>query len=130
MTMQHTQLLQESNSIRAILREDLTASTVPSLQSQLKDALKQDVRDITFDFQQARSIDSTGIGLLLAAKNSLAAQQGHLRLINVPNGMFSLFKSMRLIDSLNVEAQGNTPDVQGNDTESELEQAFEQAQAA
>ena len=119
MTTQHTELLHESNAVRAIVQEALTASEVPSLQRQLKDALKEDVRDIVFDFHHARSIDSTGIGLLLAAKNSLAAQQGHLRLVNVPNKMFSLFKGMRLVESLNVEPQGNT-----------AERELEHAQAA
>ncbi|MFP4602929.1 MAG: STAS domain-containing protein [Halochromatium sp.] len=103
------------------MKDDLTATTVPALQDALKTALNKDAHDIVFDFQQLRSIDSSGIGLLLAAKNSMVTRQGSLRLINVPADIFSLFETMRLVDSLNAE-------LASNDSDADLEQCFELAQ--
>ncbi|WP_410759743.1 STAS domain-containing protein [Halochromatium sp.] len=119
--MSNIQLVQESTSIWAIVKDDLTATTVPALQDALKTALNKDAHDIVFDFQQLRSIDSSGIGLLLAAKNSMVTRQGSLRLINVPADIFSLFETMRLVDSLNAE-------LASNDSDADLEQCFELAQ--
>ena len=119
--MSNVQLVQESTSVWAIVKDDLTATTIPALQDTLKEALAKDARDITFDFQQLRSIDSSGIGLLLAAKNSVVTRQGNLRLINVPADIFNLLKQMRLVDSLNAE-------LASNDSEADLEQCFELAQ--
>lgn len=121
--MSNIQLVQESTSIWAIVKDELTATAVPDVQGKLKQALATDARDITFDLQQVRTIDSAGIGLLLAAKNSVIARQGRLRLVNVPADIFGLLKSMRLVSSLGAE-------LASLDSESDLEQCFELAQTA
>jgi anti-sigma B factor antagonist len=121
--MSNVQLVQESNSIWTIVKDELTATAVPDLQGKLKQALAKDARDIVFDLQHVRTIDSAGIGLLLAAKNSVIARQGSLRLVNVPCTVFTLLNSMRLVDSLGAERASP-------DSESDLEQCFERAQTA
>lgn len=121
--MTNVQLIQESTSVRAVVTDELTVTTVSALQRQLRDALSNAKSDLVVDLEQVSTIDSKGIGLLIAAKNTLASQQGQLRLINVPAHIFNLLKTLRLASSLNAEPASN-------DSEEDLERYFEQALAA
>jgi anti-anti-sigma factor len=103
--MSNFEILQEPTVIRAIVANEITANAVPTLKAELREALDKSACDIVFDFQQVQKIDATGIGLLLAAKNSVAAQKSSLQLINVPANIFSLLKSMRLVSHLNAVRQ-------------------------
>ena len=51
---------------------------------------------MVLDFSQVQSIDSVGIGLLVATHNSLAKVGGSLSLANVGQDIFQLFTLMRL----------------------------------
>lgn len=120
--MTNAQSIQESTSNRTVVADELTVTTVPALQSTLRDALASQGPNLVVDLEQLRTIDSSGIGLLIATKNSVTAQQGKLRLVNVPTHIFNLLKTMRLDGSLNAEQASN-------DSEEDLERYFEQAQA-
>jgi len=58
---------QESHSCRVRLTRDLTASCVAEVQAQLQAALGKGAQEIVFDLGKAVMIDSSGIGLLIAA---------------------------------------------------------------
>ena len=85
---------------RVTLPEQLTAVEAPALQVALKQEIAQGVREIEFDLTHTKSLDSTGIGLLIAASNSLAALQGSVRLIQVSPPLLKLLQSMRLVERL------------------------------
>lgn len=121
--MNNIQSMQDATSTRTIVKDELTVTTVPALQRKLRNALANQGPNLVMDLEQVRTIDASGIGLLIAAKNSVIAQQGQLRLVNVPTHIFNLFQSLRLVASLNAEAASN-------DSEEDLERYFEQAQAA
>lgn len=118
-----TPLMQEPTTTPTVVTNELTATTVPVLQRKLRDALAKDGPNLIVDMEQVSAIDSTGIGLLIAARNSAAAKQGQLRLVNVPTFIFNLLETMRLAASLNAE-------IASNDSEEDLERYFEQAQVA
>ena len=92
---------------------DLTASNVPGVQAALKAELDRGVDELAFDLEQTKMVDSSGIGLLVAAHNSLARTQGKLRVRNVSPELLRLLQSMRLADRLNVTGKANSEATHG-----------------
>jgi anti-anti-sigma factor len=87
----------DQSAERTVLRldQDLVASTVPDVKKQLKDMVKQG-KPVAVDLQEVTMVDSTGIGLLMAAHNSLQ-QNGHvLEILNASEQIAKLFQTMRL----------------------------------
>jgi anti-anti-sigma factor len=81
---------------------NLTALHVPAMQARLKSEIENGASELVLDLGNAVMLDSTGIGLLLAARNSLARTQGRVRVCNVSHDIFVLLQSMRLVERLNV----------------------------
>jgi len=84
---------------------DFTAPGVPELQAALKKELEQGARELTFDLAATSVLDSSGIGLMVAACNSLARVQGMIRVVNVSQDIQQLLQSMRLVRRLNVSGR-------------------------
>jgi len=82
--------------------ENFTAPLVPALQQQLKQLIDDGSTDIVFDMAATRMLDSSGIGLLTATANSLAAKGGRIEVTAVAPEIFRLLKMMRLVERLNV----------------------------
>ncbi|MEW6439875.1 MAG: STAS domain-containing protein [bacterium] len=97
----------EHNDRRGVvtLAGDLTAALVPGLQSALKGVLSQGADELVFDLAQAAMLDSSGMGLLIAASNSLARNGGRIRVINVSADILRLLQSMRLAGRLNASGR-------------------------
>lgn len=87
---------------RVVLRGDLTASVVPDIQPALKRELEAGADDVEFDLGSTAALDSSGIGLLIAASNSLARSKGRLRVVQVSPDIHKLLETMRLVKRLNV----------------------------
>ncbi len=75
---------------------DVVASTVPELRTSLRGALGEGVREMTIDLTHVQMIDSTGIGLLIAAHNSMRKLGGRLAVTHVSGDILELFRSMRI----------------------------------
>ncbi len=86
---------------RVTMQGDLIASDVPDLQAALKQQLQRGVDEIVFDLAATVMLDSSGIGLLIATCNTMARQQGRIRVINVSPDILQLLQSMRLTGRLN-----------------------------
>jgi anti-anti-sigma factor len=84
------------------LTGDLTAVLVPDLQAALKKELGKGARELVFDLARTTMLDSSGIGLLIAAANSMASHEGEVRVTNACPDVFRLLQSMRLTSRLNV----------------------------
>jgi anti-anti-sigma factor len=84
---------------------DLTAALVPDLQAGLKQVLHKGARNLVFDLTSTKMLDSSGMGLLIAAANSLAPIGGKVRVTNVSPDIFRLLQSMRLTLRLNVSGR-------------------------
>ncbi|MGA7340101.1 MAG: ATP-binding protein [Terracidiphilus sp.] len=93
----------QQGSVR--LNGDLTAVLVPQLQAGLKEMLSKGAREVVFDLASTAMLDSSGMGLLIAAANSLASGGGKVRVTNVCPDIFRLLQSMRLTARLNVSAR-------------------------
>ena len=99
-------IVRKGGNVVVTLQAKLTANEVPKLQPALKKEIADGGRDIVFDFASTATLDSTGIGLLIAANNSLAPVQGAIQLINVSSDILKLLQSMRLVDRLHATAAG------------------------
>jgi anti-anti-sigma factor len=88
-----------------VLRGDLTASLIPDLQAALKKNLEQGATEVVFDLGKTVMLDSSGIGLLIAACNSLGQKKGQIRVLNVSPDILRLLQSMRLVSRLNVSGR-------------------------
>jgi len=84
---------------------DLTAILVPDLQANLKEMLNKGARELVFDLGSTAMLDSSGMGLLIAAANSLVSSGGKVRVTNVCPDIFRLLQSMRLTARLNVSGK-------------------------
>jgi anti-anti-sigma factor len=82
----------------------LTAIVVPELKEALRKELQQETSELVFDLEETTMLDSSGIGLLIAASNSLSRTHGTIRVINPISEIYKLMSNMRLLSRLNVVA--------------------------
>ena len=87
------------------LTGNLTATLVPALQTTLQGVLEGGVDELVFDLAKTTMLDSSGMGLLIAAANSLSRRSGRIRVINVSPDILHLLQSMRLVSRLNVSGR-------------------------
>jgi len=83
----------------------LTVVLVPELQQALKAEVEKGTQRIIFDLAETRMVDSSGIGLLIAASNSLSQKNGELTVINTAPEILRLMQSMRLVSRLNISGR-------------------------
>ncbi|MBF0481227.1 MAG: STAS domain-containing protein [Desulfovibrionaceae bacterium] len=75
---------------------DIVASAVDELRAEFVAILDKGAAGLVVDMAGVAMIDSVGIGLLIAAHNSLAKKNAALELRNVSADIQSLFRTMRL----------------------------------
>lgn len=98
------EIIRDGKQARVKLQQKLTAVETPALQPALKQEIVAGIHEFVFDLSGMVTLDSTGIGLLIAVNNSLAAVQGTMRLINVSPDILKLLQTMRLVDRLHATA--------------------------
>ena len=76
--------------------ETIVAATLPELRAKMRDMVDGGVRDLVIDLAAVRMVDSSGLGLLIAAHNSLRRVGGQLAVIHASNDLLELFRSMRI----------------------------------
>lgn len=75
---------------------DIVASVVENFKALLQDALRDSPGPLAIDLSGTSMIDSMGIGLLIAAHNTLGKSGEKLRLLNPNQDILTLFRTMRL----------------------------------
>lgn len=75
---------------------DLVAARLPALRSKLQEMLGGGTVHLTLDLAGARMVDSAGIGLLIAAHNSLKKAGGELTVVHASKDILDLFRTMRI----------------------------------
>lgn len=84
--------------------KDIAGSIVEDLRVKLLKLINQDVSELAIDMKGINMIDSTGLGVLIAARNSLDQAGRLLRLTNVSENIMSLFKMIGIDRYLNTNA--------------------------
>ena len=69
---------------------------VEEFHGKLLKIINQDIKELAIDMRNVKDIDSTGLGVLIAAKNSLDQTGGKLNLTNVPENIESFFQMLGL----------------------------------
>ncbi len=84
--------------------KDIVESMVNNFKNKLLKLIEQGVTDLTIDAKGVKLIDSTGMGLLVAASNSLEQAGGQLSVINLEEHIYSLIQMMGIDKNLNAIA--------------------------
>ncbi len=75
---------------------DIVSSMAQDFKTELKELVDQGIKDLTIDLDGVEMIDSIGMGLLIAAHNSLTKNGGRLRVVNSGEDILRLLRTMRL----------------------------------
>ena len=82
---------------------DIVASVADALRVRIKDAISEHPGPLTLDLALVELVDSVGIGLLIAAHNTLAKKGDRLALIHVNAELAALLRAMRLDKHFSIE---------------------------
>jgi anti-anti-sigma factor len=84
---------------KAVVRpagDSIVAASIPELRSKMRQAVKEGVRELVVDLADVHMVDSSGIGLLISAHNSLRRVGGRLAVIHASAEILELFQTMRM----------------------------------
>lgn len=84
--------------------KDIAGSVAEELRIKLLKAIGKDINELAIDMKGINLIDSTGLGVLIAARNSFDQAGGLLRLMNVSENIGNLFKMIGVDRYLNTTA--------------------------
>lgn len=84
---------------------EVTAAEAEAFKTELKSVVNGDAVELAIDLGETRAMDSVGLGLLIAAHNSLRKNGGSLTLVNVSGDILELLRIMRLDKHMHVEAK-------------------------
>jgi anti-anti-sigma factor len=74
----------------------MVAASIPELRSKMREAVAEGVRELVVDLTDVQMVDSSGIGLLISAHNSLHKAGGRLSVIQASPEILQLFQTMRM----------------------------------
>jgi len=84
--------------------EDVVASMADAFKEELLSAVNSSQGTLVIDLDGVSMVDSVGIGVIIAAYNSLSQSDRQLKVINVAQDIYGLFSTMRLNRRFTVEA--------------------------
>lgn len=92
---------------RAVMQPegDVVAGTVAGLRSTMRGILAEGVKELVVDLEGVEMMDSSGIGLLVAAHNSLTKIGGHLEVVHASQDILELFRAMRIHQHFSVSGE-------------------------
>ncbi|HYW43352.1 MAG TPA: STAS domain-containing protein [Bryobacteraceae bacterium] len=102
-----TDTLVTRKDAQAVVRPagDVVAASVPELRTAMRGAIKEGVQELVVDLANVQMVDSTGLGLLIAAHNSLRKAGGRLSVIHASEEIVDLFKTMRIHQHFSVSGE-------------------------
>ena len=83
--------------------QDLLQSTAEGFRQELHSLVQEGTKELVIDLTNVEMIDSVGIGVLIAASNSLTKAGGKLRILNASDEVCRLFRMMRLDQHFEVQ---------------------------
>lgn len=82
---------------------DVVASMAEDFKNELLSAINDSKEDFIIDLEGVEMVDSVGIGVIIAAHNTLSQADRGLKVINVIKDVYGLFTTMRLNRRFTVE---------------------------
>ncbi len=86
----------ENKAVVRISGGDIVAASVPELRARMRGIVEAGVREMVVDLSGVQMVDSSGIGLLISAYNSLRKRGGRLAVIHASNDLLEFFHAMRM----------------------------------
>lgn len=90
------QVLKEQKEVVVKPCQNIVASMADSFRDELLALFKQGTTNLVIDLEGVELVDSVGLGVFIAAHNSLASVNGSLTICNASKDIYQLFKIMRL----------------------------------
>jgi len=84
---------------KAVVRpagDDIVAASIPELRARMRGIVAEGIEELVIDLTDVRMVDSSGIGLLISAYNSLRKVGGRLAVIHASADILELFQTMRM----------------------------------
>ncbi len=75
---------------------DVVEDSAPGLRSTMREIVGDGVRELTLDLDSVQTIDACGLGVLVAAHNSLHKVGGQLAVINASKDILALLEAMSI----------------------------------
>ncbi len=76
--------------------KSITAAKANDIKKKLTKVTEQKIKDLVLDFDKVEDMDTVGLGIILAAHNTMKNLEGSFELINVSKEFSTLFETMRL----------------------------------
>ena len=76
--------------------KDIVASMAEDFRKKLLKLVEKGIKDLAVDLAGAEMVDSVGLGILIAAHNSLNNAGGRLTITNASEDIYRLLKTMRV----------------------------------
>jgi anti-anti-sigma factor len=86
---------------------DVVAASVPGLRSAMREVVSEGVLELTVDLTGCQMIDSSGLGVLVSAHNSLHKLGGRLAVVHASKDILELFKVMRIHQHFSVSGDSS-----------------------
>lgn len=94
--MANFEVRRDGNSAMLAPAGDVVASSVAELRPAMRDLVRSGVCDMVLDLSRTEMMDSTGIGLLLSAYNSVSQAGGKFSVVEVSGEILDLLRAMRV----------------------------------
>ncbi len=99
-----SEILKQENQTIVKPGMDVVASMAEDFKNELLSVINEGTSEVVIDLDGVEMVDSVGIGVIIAAHNSLNQSGRKLKVINVTNDVYGLFTTMRLNRRFTVEA--------------------------
>jgi anti-sigma B factor antagonist len=103
--MQNFKIERDGETATVVVGGDICAASAPELRPAMRDLVKSGVRRMVFDLTETSMVDSTGIGLLLAAFNSMRNSGGEFSVVHASDEILDLLKTMRITQHFSVSGR-------------------------
>ncbi len=100
-----SEIVKEGNQTFLKPGMDVVASMAEDFKKELIAAINDSEGEFVIDLKGVEMVDSVGIGVIIAASNSLARAGRTLKVINVAKDVYGLFTTMRLNRRFTVEEE-------------------------
>ncbi|MCX6593470.1 MAG: ATP-binding protein [Acidobacteria bacterium] len=84
---------------------DVVASAVPGLRAEMRDLVQAGTKQLIVDLRNVHMVDSAGLGLLIAAHNSLKKIGGEMSVIQASADILELLTTLRMNQHFSIQGQ-------------------------
>ncbi|MDY6855633.1 MAG: STAS domain-containing protein [Thermodesulfobacteriota bacterium] len=97
-------IIREEDKITIRPNDNIVASMSHEFREELLSLIEEGEKGLSVDMRDVFMIDSVGIGILVAAHNSLSKYGRKLTVINLSEDIYRLFQTMRLDQHIEIQS--------------------------